>query len=330
MNPNNSDPNNPNPTPPPPPSNEPAPTFPPSDLSSILNNNPQPSPTAIPPQPIASSPFDQTPFNQAPSASPAPDQNLQNPFMSPAPQSTWNPTPVSDPSPVAPSWPQPTPTFTPPTTDINPVPQMPSAAPSNPEPMPTFTAPAPETPTVSQPNSQDFMANMPMSGQTMANPNMENAQSEPNIQSEPAPTDLSHLIPTQNGSEAPVYTPPVTQPETLVVPPDGNGTVTPNIPTEGKTTIPKWMIGLAVGLLLIVSAASAYFILGIGQPQTSKPATQVQQTPTAPPPAVITSAPPVATSSATGPGFGQFQNPTPTSTATGSSAADILRQRLGQ
>lgn len=292
MDPNTPNPNNPNPASGVTPPANPTPTFtPPTDLSSVLSNpTPQPQPDPQPPQ--------------------QPDPPIPEPTAMP----TWpTPPPIQEPQPV--------PTFTPPQPDaIQPM-----------APMPTFTPPVTQPTENSQQNSQDFMSNMPASGQTTSDTNpVDQNPIQPVQIAEPAPTDLSHLIPTQNGNgESSVYTPPLTQPETLVVPTDGNGTVAPNIPTETKQGFPKWAIGTAVALLVIVAAASAYFILGIGQPQqTSLPATQVQQAPATTQPAVITSAPPSAPAATNSAGFGQFQNPTPTSTA--SSAADILRSRLGR
>src|SRR3989344_73465 len=114
---------------------------------------------------------------------------------------------------------------------------------------------------------------------------MQTGQSDPTqpapIQGEPAPTDLSHLINT--GSDSTVYTPPLSQPETLVTTPNGGGEV-PNVPTgDAHKGIPKWVIGVGVALLLVVAATSAYFILGIGRsPQpASVPATETTVTPPA-------------------------------------------------
>ena len=148
---------------------------------------------------------------------------------------------------------------------------------------------------------------------------------------EPAPTDLSHLIepntatiPTDNY----VDPSPLTQPETLIVPQNG-GDTTPSIPTaDSNNKIPRWILGLGVGLLVAVAGASAYFILGIGQtPETtSLPATQQTQRsgsktlPAATP--KPQSSPAAATTSS---GFGDLTESNGTGQAT--SAAELLRQR---
>ncbi len=147
--------------------------------------------------------------------------------------------------------------------------------------------------------------------------------------SEQAPTDLSHLISkSELDSQA-----SQTAPETVVVPPVSAPEI-PTIPTESKNSIPKWVIGLGLGLLIIVGGASAYFILGIGQPpkNTSLPAaeppkaTQQTNTPsTTPQPTVAPTTQPAATGSAN---FGQLQGSGTAPQA--SSAADILKARQQQ
>lgn len=143
---------------------------------------------------------------------------------------------------------------------------------------------------------------------------------------EPAPTDLSHLI---NSGATEEITQPSSEPETLVAP--AGVPEVPTVPIEGGKGFPKWLIGVGIGLLIIVAGASAYFILGIGQPPkttTSIPATTSQnanQTPETTTP-VATEVPqststPEASGSAN---FGQLQE---SGTQTATSAADLLRQR---
>lgn len=141
--------------------------------------------------------------------------------------------------------------------------------------------------------------------------------SPPPVQSEPAPTDLSHLI--TNNSQTP---------ETLVVPPI-SPEVTTTLPVDNHKDFPKWLIGVGVGLLILVTGASAYFILGIGQPPktTSIPASEEQTTTLKNPPPIASPVsqptPPTTSGSAN---FGQLEgsgNTTPQAT----SAADLLRQR---
>lgn len=136
---------------------------------------------------------------------------------------------------------------------------------------------------------------------------------------ESVPTDLSHLI---SGI------PPQSSTETLVVPPATNHTPeVPTVPTEGGHNIPKWLIGVGIGLLIIVAGASAYFILGIGQPAktTSVPAEVTSTKPTVKTPPPIASTVPAATGSAN---FGELQGGAAAPQAT--SAADLLKQRQGR
>lgn len=141
-----------------------------------------------------------------------------------------------------------------------------------------------------------------------------------------APTDLSHLI--SNSTAEPV----TASAETLIVPPTNVNPEVPNIPSENHKGIPKWLIGVGIGLLLVVTAASAYFIIGIGQtPKTaSLPATETQEPQVKPPAPVPTpiSQPqqPAATGSAN---FGDLQNPTTTPPPQATSAAELLKQRQG-
>ncbi len=154
-------------------------------------------------------------------------------------------------------------------------------------------------------------------------------ETQPPIQTEPAPTDLSHLI-SSNPHPDNSQPLPSTSPETLVIPPT-SPEATATLPAEGYKGFPKWLIGVGVGLLIIVSGASAYFILGIGQPPktSSIPASQT--------PAVQTSLPaetPAAQAAASGSAnFGQLEGngdtttPPAPSSSPATSAADLLRQR---
>ena len=151
-------------------------------------------------------------------------------------------------------------------------------------------------------------------------------------------TDLSHLIepntatiPTDNY----VDPSPLTQPETLIVPPDG-AEVGPNIPTESNThsKIPKWVIGVGIGLLLAVTGATAYFIWpGFGNTAiTEAPIVeQSTQTPVAIPTSSIpTVTPTVPGGDAAASGFGSVDGNSSPSATPPTSAADLLRQRQQQ
>src|SRR5258708_7780987 len=145
---------------------------------------------------------------------------------------------------------------------------------------------------------------------------------------EPAPTDLSQL--TGSGNEPPppdIYTPQVTG-DNLVVP--SPSPIPESVPaTEKKGNLTKILIVVGGLLVLLgVTAASAYFILGIGKPATPLPTSlpaQTQPPLTNPPtqteqqPAVV---PNQASSSAS---FGNLNGAS--SSAKPSSAIDVLRQR---
>lgn len=204
-------------------------------------------------------------------------------------------------------------------------PQAPAWAP------PQTTSSSPDLP---QSKTDPEGADIGTSG-NQANPQQYNAyETTPNTtppvnQSEQAPTDLSHLI---SSSESTTGASQI-QPETMVVP--QTTPEIPAIPTEHKGGIPKWIIGLGVGLLIIVAGASAYFILGIGQSpkNTSLPATEAppeNQTVATPapitPPVSQQSPVPEATNSPAN--FGELQGSGATPQAT--SAADLLKARQQQ
>lgn len=242
-----------------------------------------------------------------------PEQNNPNPAASPLPDTTTPPLTPSDLNPppqTAPPSPQPEPTW--PQT-----PQVPIPPPS--EPILPPTQPPPPTP-----SPLDNPWGAPTQPPPIDGPQEESIPAA----SDAAPTDLSHLIgnDTQTGS-APVQPQQSIQTsETLVVPNVSSAPEVPTLPTEGNHRgIPKWVIGLGVGLLIVVAGASAYFILGIGQAPktTSIPATQTPSTQEvkAPPP-VTQPTSPVSTGSAT---FGEVEEGSGAQQAT--SAADLLRQR---
>lgn len=330
---NSSDPNKPN---------APSGGNPQPDLSSTLGAPTpiQPESNSTPPSPVQSEP-----------ASPLPDLSQSIP---PSPQPTWSP---PSPEPTL-SNPEPNqlnpndqvltadPTLAPPpAVPQEPIEQVPSSISplDNPFNVPTQnppidagitsqSTPTPPTPTfVPQPpsNNPSFSwSNASTQPQPIPEvPQNPPATAAPLDQPEPAPTDLSHLVDTS--TQQPVYTPPLSQPETLVAPANGGGADVPNLPTENHSGgIPKWVIGVGAGLLLAVVAASAYFILGIGRPSetTSLPAVESQQinTPTVVQqqvPVVVST--PTATSSA---GFGSLPG---TGSSQATSAADLLRQRQG-
>lgn len=227
----------------------------------------------------------------------------------------WNPapsTPVTQPQPVDPDKigvepPPPTPTFTPPENSFTPPTQTTSPL-DNPWGAPTQTPPFDEP-------SQSIVSNQP------------NLEPNPNITSESnsIPTDLSHLISSNPPAEAPQN--PINDAETLVVPPSGTTPDVPTLPLENHKGIPKWLIGVGIGLLIVVAGASAYFILGIGQAPKQPVSVPAQTTNQVKPPAPIPTAvpqpsAPAATGSAN---FGSLEGSQASSS--GSKVIDTLKHR---
>lgn len=192
-----------------------------------------------------------------------------------------------------------------------------------PEPIPTFTPSAPSTLPITSPSDNTSETN-PQQPSWMTDAQ---TSSMPYPPAEAAPTDLSHLISSNNNQQDSPQVPPA---ENLVVPTAGAIPEVPNLPAEIHKGIPKWLIGLGVGLLIIVAAASAYFILGIGQSKTttSLPATTTSQNNQIKPPLPLASvpaqpAPSPSSLTATGSAnFGQLGGSPPAT-----SAADLIRQK---
>lgn len=336
-------------------------TIPPStpDFSSPYTQQATPTPTWTPP---ASNPVNPPPPIQSyqsdtlPPASPWPSSPQIEPL---APNPTWT-TPqaptqpdltnqiVSSPSNIIPSgWPS-TPASSQPDLSINPSPistennppaVQPPVAINNQSPLdnPWGSAQSPSLTATNQMPPQPATEDLSPSASTPGQSNWMNTTTNTNtpVNSNPTdniPTDLSHLI-SSNNNQQEANQQPISTPETLVV--SQANTVSPEIPTlpiEGHKGIPKWLIGVGIGLLIVVAGASAYFILGIGQPKnpTSIPAaTQAPQPTVKNTPPVATPIPqptqPAATGSAN---FGALGGNTQTPQAT--SAADLIRQRQQQ
>ena len=301
------DPNNPPPVDP----NAPVPTPPvtPDPMASA------PAPEPAPAAPVASGWDLSTAPTPAPMATPAP-----------APAPSWNPAPVAPTPAVMPDpvlAPTPAPMATP-----EPAP-APSAAPSwmaplDPQPagMTTPTTPEPMAPTP---------APDPMMQPTFSAPQPETlAPQAPAPSMDSVPTDLSQLV-DQPMSMPNVGSTPAVDPG-LSIPSAAPTDVTSVINTGEHKSMPIW-IWIAGGLVLLaVIGASAYFILGIGQTAstdtTSVPAetNTAQQPPLTNPPAPIIQ-PQVAPAAGTGSTFGNLQATPSSSTATSSSAIDLLRER---
>lgn len=157
---------------------------------------------------------------------------------------------------------------------------------------------------------------------------------------EPAPTDLSQLTGNSEQMQPPeVYTPPVSTPENLVI--AAQAPLPESLHAESKESKipPKAILGLGVALVLIISALSAYFILGVGKPTedstTSVPAEQSQSSLTNPPRQQIntsqtnTATPDTTTSSSdsSGSSFGSVSGSKSATSSGSQSALDLLKQR---
>ncbi|OGE63101.1 hypothetical protein A2964_03285 [Candidatus Daviesbacteria bacterium RIFCSPLOWO2_01_FULL_40_27] len=299
--------------------------------------NSDPIPSNWPPPSDPTPPTAQPPSSSSPSPTwpPPPMSQGENPPYSTIPPQdqapAWTPpaqtTPQFQPQPTS----EPTPTFTPPPptvapSDTEPTGQTSEAGGSQPALSPLdnpWGAPV-QTPPIEQPQpaTQPSWTNIP------TNPAEDQATNvPPATPSEATPTDLSHLISNNQPEQT---TPPAS--ETMDVPSVATPTPeVPTLPTENHKGIPKWLIGLGIGLLVLVGGASAYFILGIGQPNktTSLPATTVPETTEVKTPLPITT--PVAQpspeqSAATGSAnFGELGGSSGNQGAT--SAAELLRQR---
>lgn len=334
-------------TPPPsavPPTSPPEPSLPVAESNPFLTIPQDPAPanpssTSMPPAWTPTSPpVTEVPNPLAPEPIPTFTQPTPEPFMTP---------PIPSPTPI---FGQPNQTSI--NNDYNPVIPNPTLT-TEPQlpPMPTTLPPSslpPEQPftppTAPIPTFEPALSNPPMAEQATMDQHLQNSGILPAVDQEPqgapvnsmdqAPTDLSHLIDNSsapNGEPPPSgYTPPLTQPETLVIPADGSPVV-PNIPTqETNHKIPKWVIGVGVALLIAVVGASAYFILGIGQKTetTSIPATTAPQTQTnlQPPPQAQVPIPQPTTAPQTST-FGALEG---SGTPAATSAAELIRQRQQQ
>lgn len=347
---NNSNPTNPN-NPPlvNPVVNSAPPPFP-IDINTFPSS-PQPSPVNTAPPVLNSVPVTpptdyantaQVPTSTPPYTEPLPPvPNINPPVPTPPPTpetnpflSNFNPTPVPTPPTVDQIIPSPVPEQTMENGGGFPFGSIPTGglSPQSTTPPMLPNMPPPE-PQIEQPQAMQFV----QPPQPMDTASVQAAlDPSPTIpQTENAPTDLSHLI---DQSQAPnansAYNPTLSQqPETLIVP-TGEAITVENTPSG---SVPKWLIGLGIFLLIAVAAASAFFILGIGKkaPETSLPAVQTNQQPQlqAPPAAApLPSAAPVTPSkSSESSSFGDLNNSaTQSAQATSSgrvSATSLIKQR---
>src|SRR5258708_4065115 len=178
------------------------------------------------------------------------------------------PPPASDPTPT---WPQPP---TSPTFGMNAQPTPPTMTTAQQSLTDPFPNPAANdsglsaSPTVFPENASGSQAPNPPAMPIIT----DNSTTPPPLTTtEPAPTDLSQL--TGSGNEPPppdIYTPQVAS-DNLVVP--SPSPIPESVPaTEKKGNLTKILIVVGGLLVLLgVTAASAYFILGIGKPATPLP-----------------------------------------------------------
>lgn len=313
------------------------PTQPPQNPSPFTPDSITPTSDWTPPVQSSSVPQDPYSFPPSPNQTNFPSQPDQWPSPAPAaqlqtdPLPSWSPSPLPDPAQPSPAMPDAG------TSSVNPWPTpapasasepvLPSTDNSIPQP---GNEPAssvfPPTPTF-MPSSVPQPAQTPFPPAPSVFPDAQNPVQPGWTNTDSAPTDLSHLIttptPEQQQQSAQINS------DTVVVPPVAPASDTP-LHAENHGKIPLWLIGIGIGLLILVGGASAYFILGIGQPSkptTSLPATTVAEvnevkTPT---PVVASSsaqATPVASGSAN---FGSLEGNTNKTQAT--SAAELLRRR---
>lgn len=298
--------------------------------------------TGAPPvdQPMAAQPAPQLPIPSEPSVSQAvpaqppdissilnqlsstPPANSEPAWPAPAqPQAMPDTQPVGDlPNTSAPAATEPTP-YAALDNPFNMPPQSTAGGDSQ-QPTPTWTGGF-ATPTDTQPPETPITLPVEQPSPLTSNQSPQNADA--------VPTDLSHLINISPQVETAAQ-PSVTQAETLVVPTSNPNPEVPIVSTEGSHGgIPKWIIGVGIGLLLVVAGASAYFILGLGQAPkpSSVPATQKTTQVKTP---VATAAPtPQASQPATATGsasFGKLGGSATPKPAT--SAAELLKQRQGR
>lgn len=289
------------------PTTPPAPAFNPPSPFSPLSPPPPPNPLPeyTPPPPLPTPPLVPEP-PASPLGGPAsPDASLGGPALPLGGLPNWPPPPplpavgpaeAGPPPPASPDaslgGPAPTPLENPLDNPWGAPPQPPPI--STPPTPPPWTPPAPPAPTP----AETYSAESP-------------------------PTDLSHLV--GNNSQAEPIPTNSGGAETLVVPPtppEGGAVPAENV----KRGMPKWLIGVGVGLLVAVVGASAYFILGIGQTPKggSLPAVPTQTTqqvkPPAPLPTPVAATPSPESETA---GFGQLESGGGRSAT---SAGDLLRQ----
>lgn len=274
------------------------------------SNNSSPLPINPPPFPQSTSPLPgSTPIPAWPtSTQPASTLGGQGEQPATSVNATWAPSP----------------TFPPPQTFSND--SVPSSSPlDNPWGAPVQTPPFDQNAQPAQPTWVPTSSNTSVEPAGLSDTTPVQPES-PTIQPEPAPTDLSHLISSTSQPDS-GQTIPSQSPEILVTPSTSTPEVS-NLPTEDHKSIPKWLIGIGIGLLIIVLGASAYFILGIGQPNknTASVPAQISKPVVKTPPPIATPIPQTAPTTATGSAnFGDLQGAPAASPKQATRAGDLLK-----
>lgn len=151
-----------------------------------------------------------------------------------------------------------------------------------------------------------------------------------NLQTEAAPTDLSHLT-AENGQPPPpeIYSPPIAPQDNLVVPVTTPSAESINVNSTHNKLSKLLVIG-GVIIVLLVSAASAYFFLGFGKKpaETNTPASQnLTNTAGSPAPTIEPVVEPVQSPATESGSFSTLNGGASSPSASPKSAGDKLRQK---
>lgn len=304
-----------------------SPWGPPAQLATTAADVPTAPAAPTPPAEGASNPFlqpqsgasfsvPQTAFDQPSQGVPLPssDATVPNPMASQTsdplntafsptgslPQNPFNQTAQTPPAPASSPW-----GSSVPATPENTAPTPPPPAPGSEQPNTAPETPAMTDTTASTNSAQGTLdlsslqnqsatnisqaqnAQTPPADQPVAPPQGSDASTSQNNAPENAPTDLSHLIASdesQNSQSMPmgnVYTPPVAQDQTAgvglpqITQPDSSS----GAPPAKHLNLTKVLLVAGIPIILIVAALSAYLILGVGKSAPKDTSLPVEQTP---------------------------------------------------
>lgn len=209
--------------------------------------------------------------------------------------------------------------------------QIPEGEQSGPLDLSALTSTAPTNPDQTTPDSG---TGTEMANQTpgVGAANTQNPGPLPQVPTENAPTDLSHLLAgEEQGVQNGVYTPPIAKDQNPAV-----TSIQPQPTTEGDTPPPgkhlnltKVLLVAGIPIILIVAALSAYLIMGVGkqaapEDTTSLPVEQTTQTqaPLTNPPQQIVAPSPVSIPEPSA-GLPSSSSPPASATASASPAASL-------